>query len=277
MQNKKVSIVIPYYNNNSTISETLESVFNQTYKNFEVLIVNDGSNEEATQYLNEISNKFEIKILNQNNAGPSIARNLGAKSANGFYLLFLDADDLIDATYLEKCLNEFHKNPNLEIVYSKAKYFDYVNKDWDLPLLKFPEFLIDNCIYISALIKRDTFINLGLFDTNINFTEDWEIWMRIIKKYGATSVYRIPETLFFYRKRKEKNSLTDTRDIDDNAEKCRLYIYNKHYDLYKENKMDLVSLLTSKDDNLKYKKKYYNVWYRKLFYNLKKKNDGKKE
>lgn len=277
MQNKKVSIVIPYYNNNSTILETLESVFNQTYKNFEVLIVNDGSNEEAALYLNEISNKFELSILNQNNAGPSIARNLGAKNATGFYLLFLDADDLIDTTYLEKCINEFDKNPKLEIVYSKAKYFDYVNEDWNLPLLKFPEFLIDNCIYISALIKRDTFINLGLFDTNINFTEDWEIWMRIIKKYGEASVYRIPETLFFYRKRKEKNSLTDTRDVNDNAEICRLYIYNKHYDLYKENNLGLVTLLTSKDDNLKYKKKYYNVWYRKLFYSLTKKNNGKKE
>lgn len=277
MQNKKVSIVIPYYNNNSTILETLESVFNQTYKNFEVLIVNDGSNEEAALYLNEISNKFELSILNQNNAGPSIARNLGAKNATGFYLLFLDADDLIDTTYLEKCINEFDKNPKLEIVYSKAKYFDYVNEDWNLPLLKFPEFLIDNCIYISALIKRDTFINLGLFDTNINFTEDWEIWMRIIKKYGEASVYRISETLFFYRKRKEKNSLTDTRDVNDNAEICRLYIYNKHYDLYKENNLGLVTLLTSKDDNLKYKKKYYNVWYRKLFYSLTKKNNGKKE
>lgn len=270
MQNEKVSIVIPYYNNDSTILETIQSIVNQTYKNIELIIVDDGSKESSHQKLKENAINHNITILKQLNSGPSIARNLGAQKSTGFYLLFIDADDIIENSYIEKCVNKFNEDSSLEIVYTKAKYFDYINEDWYLPELKFPEFLINNCIFISALIKRDTFINLGSFDTNINFTEDWELWMRIIKKYGIQSVFKIPEILFFYRKRKEKNSLTDTRDIDDNSEKCRLYIYNKHYDLYKKHKLDLVTLITAKDNNLKYKRKYYNVWYRKLFYNLKK-------
>lgn len=272
--NDKVSVIIPYYNNDKTIEDTIKSVVNQTHKNIETIVVNDGSEEISELFLEKINSQYNIIVLKQPNSGPSIARNLGAKIASGYYLLFLDADDIIAESYIEKCVSKFNDDKNLEIVYSKAKYFDYVNKDWNLAELQFPDFLINNCIYISSLIKRDTFINIGLFDTNIAFTEDWELWMRIIKQNGLKSVYKIPETLFFYRKRKEKNSLTDTRDIDNNAEKCRLYIYNKHYDLYKKYNLDLVTLITSVDDNLKYKRKYYNIWYKRLFYTLKKQNNG---
>ena len=270
MKKEKVSVVIPYFNNDSTIVETINSIVNQTYKNIEIIIIDDGSRDDSFVKLAEIASNNNIKLLKQSNSGPSIARNLGAHNATGYYLLFIDADDSIDATYIEKCVTEFDNNSNLEIVYSKAKFFDDRNDEWNLPELKLPDFLINNCIFISAVIKRNTFIDLGSFDTNINFTEDWELWIRIVKKHGIQSVFKIQETLFFYRKRREKNSLTDTCDVDDNSEKCRLYIYNKHYDFYKENKLDLVTLVTSKDDNLKYKNKYYNVWYRKLFYNLKK-------
>lgn len=270
MPKDKVSVVIPYYNNETTIEETLNSVINQTHKNLEIVIVDDGSKEVSHSFLEKLEEQYNLTILKQTNSGPSVARNYGAQKSSGNYLLFLDADDKIEETYIEKCISKFDENSALQIVYSNARYFDYKNEDWILPDLKFPEFLIDNCIFISAIIKRETFIEIGLFDTNINFTEDWELWMRIIKKYSTNSVYRIPETLFYYRKRKEKNSLTDTRDVDDNAEKCRLYIYNKHYDLYKNHNLDLISLITSVNDNLKYKKKYYNIWYKKLFYNFKK-------
>lgn len=270
MSKDKVSIVVPYYNNETTIEETIKSVVNQKHKNLEILIVDDGSTEVSYSLLKKLGEQYNLTILKQTNSGPSVARNYGAQKSSGQYLLFLDADDKIDETYIEKCISKFNENSALQIVYSKARYFDYKNEDWILPELKFPEFLIDNCIFISALIKRETFIEIGLFDTNINFTEDWELWMRIIKKYSINSVYRIPETLFYYRKRQEKNSLTDTRDIDDNAEKCRLYIYSKHYDLYKKHNLDLISLIMSVNDNLKYKRKYYNIWYKKLFYNLKK-------
>ena len=270
MSKDKVSVVIPYYNNETTIEETLNSVINQTHKNLEIVIVDDGSKEVSYSFLEKLGEQYNLTVLKQTNSGPSVARNYGAQKSSGQYLLFLDADDKIEKTYIEKCISKFDENSALQIVYSNARYFDYKNEDWILPELKFPEFLIDNCIFISAIIKRETFIEIGLFDTNINFTEDWELWMRIIKKNSINSVYRIPETLFYYRKRKEKNSLTDTRDIDDNAEKCRLYIYNKHYDLYKNHNLGLISLITSVNDNLKYKRKYYNIWYKKLFYNFKK-------
>lgn len=269
IKNTKVSIVIPYHNNQKTIEDTINSIINQTYKNIEVIIVNDGSDVVSDVFLEKIGLKFNINVLKQPNSGPSIARNLGAENALGYYLLFLDADDIIEKTYIEKCISEFNHNNNLEIVYSNAKFFDFINKDWNLPELKFPDFLLNNCIHISCLIKRETFINIGSFDTNIAFTEDWELWMRIIKKHGIQSVHKIPEKLFFYRKRKEKNSLTDMMNDNDNAEKCRLYIYNKHYDLYKKYQLDLVTLIMSVNDNFKYKRKYYNIWYKKLFYKLK--------
>lgn len=268
MTNKKISIIIPYFNNENTIVETLDSVFSQHHKNIEVIVINDGSKKQSLDFLNSLTLKYTITVLSQDNSGPSIARNYGSTIATGEFLLFLDADDLIHETYLQKCLEQFNQNNKLEIVYCEARYFEAINEDWNLPEVKFPQFLLNNCIFISALIKAETFNTIGKFDTNINILEDWDLWLRIMKKYGENCSYRIPEKLFFYRKRNTKNSITDTSELDEKAEKCRLYVYNKNYDFYKKYQLDLTSLFNAANEHLRFKRKYYNVWYRKLFYGI---------
>ena len=134
-----------------------------------------------------------------------------------------------------------------------------------------PNFLLNNCIFICSLIKRETFIEVGKFDTNLTFTEDWDLWIRIVKTKGIHCVHRIPEVLFYYRKRQSKTSLTDNMEVNNNAEKSRLYIYTKHYDFYKKYYLGLESLMHTIYENLDYKERYYNIWYKKLFYKLKKK------
>lgn len=100
MGDKKVSIVIPFYSHIEWLYEALESVFAQTYTNYEVIIVNDGSNEDMTDFLNKYS--YRIKYIYQENSGPGAARNNGIRHASGDYIAFEDSDDLWLPTKLEK-------------------------------------------------------------------------------------------------------------------------------------------------------------------------------
>jgi glycosyltransferase involved in cell wall biosynthesis len=229
-----VSIVIPCYNNVSTIVETLNSIINQTYKNIEIVIIDDGSVEDIQTKIKHFINNNSVVLKKQENKGVSAARNYGASLAKGIYLLFIDADDMILPRYIEKCVSEFDQNPALKIVYSEARFFDRENGTWNLPkYIDFKNFLIGNCIFISALIKKEDFDNADGFDTSLDFYEDWDLWISILKKGG--SVYQIPEELFLYRKHNDNSSASDKADNLKNIHsKNRLKIYNKHYDSFTE-------------------------------------------
>ena len=259
--NPKVSVIVPCYNNEKHIEETLISVKKQTYPNVEIIVVNDGSTDNSIEIINK--NSFDVKIINQENHGPSHARNRGSEISSGKYLLFVDGDDIIDPSYISKCVDILESNETVNIVYTKSNYFDAINKEWKLPEMKLPDFLISNCIPVTAMIRKLVFEEVGRFDENLRYIEDWELWIRIVKKYGG--VHCIPEKLFFYRKSNNNKSLTDTYSLTNIESKSRLYIYNKHYEWYELNGLDMLTLFSS----IKYKKKYYSIWYKKLFYCLK--------
>ncbi|UQD57404.1 glycosyltransferase [Flavobacterium sp. K5-23] len=267
--NPKISVIIPCYNNEKTIIDTVKSVIDQEYTSIEIIIINDGSTDNSldivTNYISK--NNLDIILINQKNTGASKARNNGALQASGKYLLFLDADDIISKCYLRKCIQHLEQDKTLNIVYSGAEYFGARKGPWKLPEYSISNFLESNCIPVSAVIKRDVFNKVGGFDENLIYTEDWELWIKIIKDFGG--VYKINEPLFFYRKNEDKSSITD--NSKNLGQKSTIYIYNKHYDFFSKNKYDIETLLKSKDSNEKYKKKYYNVWYRKLFYKITKK------
>lgn len=257
-----VSVIIPCYNNQNTIVETIQSVIKQTHKSIELIIVNDGSIDGSLQKISEfITNQANIKLINQANQGPSASRNNGAEFANGKYLVFLDADDLLHETYVEKCVAYFEKNPKTNIVYSNAEFFEAKTGKWKLPNFKIDKFLVINSIPIFATIRTEHFKDVKGFDTNLHFMEDMELWIRIIKKFGD-GVYKIPETLFYYRKSNNKTSLTDNHTVNRISDKSLLYIYNKHYEFYREYNLDIFNILR----NNKYKEKYYSIWYKKMFY-----------
>jgi glycosyltransferase involved in cell wall biosynthesis len=267
----KISVIIPCYNNETTILETIESINQQEYTSIEMIIVNDGSTDKSEQIISDyikINKITNILLINQINSGPSKSRNNGADRATGKYLLFLDADDIIASTYITKCIRYLENHQTLNIIYSKADYFGAKNKTWNLPDFNLQNFLESNCIPISAVIRNKIFQKVGKFDENLNYTEDWELWIRIVKEFGG--VYKIPETLFFYRKRFDKSSITDNKKNKKIRDKSTLYIYNKHYEYFSKNNYDIETLLKSRDSAQKYKKKYYNVWYRKYFYKIKK-------
>lgn len=263
--NEKISIIIPYYKGEDYIHETLKSVYDQTYQNFEVIIVNDGSERAALDLIEKNSDFKNLKIIHQENQGQSSARNNGVKSATGKYILFLDCDDLIDKKFLDKTHQILSKNNQTRICYTKGKFFEKTDKEWVLQPFNIFDFLIENCIPITALIYKEDFEKVGGFDTQLNYYEDWDFWISLVE-IGA-KVHKIDEFLFFYRIRNTTDSLTNT-SIDNSSRLSDNFfeIYKKHYTFYKQNGLDFHNIMSLIRENKKYKVKYYDEWYRKLIY-----------
>lgn len=206
-QSPTVSVMIPYYNCKEYIVETIQSVLSQSHQNFEIIIVDDGSDPEHADYLKEfLAGKPAIRYAVQNNQGVAAARNHAARLAGGKYFLFLDSDDLILPDYIEKCLTVLENNPDCKLVYPLAEYFNAQEGLWNLPDYDGLESLLKgNRIPIISMHRAEDFVSLGGFDENLTTHEDWDLWIRLLSNGGT--VIRIPEVLFRYRKRRDGLSL----------------------------------------------------------------------
>lgn len=267
----EVSIIIPCYNVENTVNETLESVLLQTYKNIEIILIDDGSNDGTLSILKSYAEKHEnIKLIVQENKGLPASRNAGADLSSGTFLLFLDSDDKLHPTYVEKCINKFRDDPNLDLVYSITELFEAQSGRFALSKYSYKQILIENCIPATAMIKARQFKEIGGYDSTLRLLEDWDLWIRYL--YRFPNVFQIQEPLFFYRKRWTKDSMTD-RNIQKGhflSQEIHFEIFKKHYAIYSEYGYAIENLFHAVKEAQKYRKKYYNVWYRKLFYQIRK-------
>lgn len=173
-----VSIIIPCYNMGSLLTETLDSV-RRVYQSaiHEVIIVNDGSTDAQT--LQILSDLKEFKVVHKDNGGLSSARNAGIAVANGKYLLFLDADNLLTDGYLTKGVEVLNHQPGVDIVYGESETFGdstglLFTKPYDLQTL-----LSFNYIDACCLVRKSLFDEIGGFDEKMKMGfEDWEMWLR---------------------------------------------------------------------------------------------------
>lgn len=232
-QSPTVSVMIPYYNCKEYIVETIQSVLSQSHQNFEIIIVDDGSDSEHADYLREfLADKPAIRYAVQNNQGVAAARNHAARLAGGKYFLFLDSDDLILPDYIEKCVAVLESNPDCKLVYPLAEYFDAQEGLWNLPDYDGLESLLKgNRIPIISMHRAEDFVSLGGFDENLTTHEDWDFWIRLLSNGGT--VIRIPEVLFRYRKRRDGSSLINRleQNPDSNREDWQK-VYEKNRALF---------------------------------------------
>lgn len=189
MNKPLVSVIIPAYKAASFITETLESVFAQTFKDFEVIIINDGSpdTEEFERVLQPYMSR--VAYIKQKNRGPSAARNVGILRAGSEYVAFLDADDLWLPEYLNQQMRLFKQMPSLDLVYADVlQYYssiaDGVPYSQDCPSrgpVTFESLLTEECqIPTSAVIvRRQVVQDAGLFDEQLWRCEDYDLWLRI--------------------------------------------------------------------------------------------------
>lgn len=267
-QKDLVSIVIPAYNVERTVRETLESVVNQSYKGLEVIIVDDGSTDNTFNIITEFAKDYSnIQVFKKYNEGLPATRNYGFQFVSGEYLLFLDADDILDESYVTSCIEQFQKNNQLDIVYTQTQFFERETGILELATFSKQTILRTNCFTATAMMKSDNFKTIGLYDTNLKFAEDWEMWIRMTQDFD--NVYKIDKPLFYYRKRHSNDSMTDQNWKANISDASLLYIYNKHYALFKKFDFGIEKLIDRVSSEEKYKNKYYNIWYKKLFYYIK--------
>lgn len=202
----KVSVVIPTYNRSTLVGKAIKSVLGQTFKDLELIVVNDGSTDETERVLEASRRKdHRFNYVTINNSDRAAARNAGIKLSRGQYLAFLDDDDWWARDKLVKQLKLFKTSrfkKNLGLVYCWHYWVDAQgNKTGQLQIGKrgdvFPEIIKGNMICGSgsaALVKRGCFEKLGLFNEKFKLAEDWEMWIRITNHY---TVDFVPELLIY--------------------------------------------------------------------------------
>lgn len=230
---KKISVIIPCYNHSDYLLDAVKSVVNSTYKNLEIIVVNDGSTEKTPQEIQSMLMSFDnVILINQENSGVCAARNNGIIKASGEYILPLDADDRIADTYIEKAVSILEQNPDIGIVYCEAEFFGTgQNKKWNLKPATLSNMLIQNRIFPSGIYRKSKFLEVGGYKKEMELgCEDWDLWLSIIET-GA-KVYQIPEVLFYYRKQQNERTKQSLRPI--NYLKIRLNIVKFHKELYSQ-------------------------------------------
>ena len=203
----KVSVVIPTYNRQRLVQDTIDSVLRQTFEDLELIVIDDGSTDDTRRVLQDRYGT-RIRYVYQENQGESAARNHGIALADGEYVAFVDSDDLWHPQKLERQVEVSDADPGIGLGSTQAYWINYQG----LRLRRTPdgqgrqgesiswgELILDNVIAgggSSALIRKECLERTGGFDQSIRFGEEWDLWIRIAHD---SRVHQIPVPLVYYR------------------------------------------------------------------------------
>ncbi len=248
-KNIKVTVIIPTYNDSKHITHSIESVFNQSFKDYEIIVIDDGSTDDTKIILKSYVESGQIIYLYQANSGQSIARNNGINNSNGIYISFIDSDDeWIDKDKLKKQVDFLDDNLDYVMVgtsgiitdENKSKIFDYSVPESDFLIRQ--SILIKNpFIQSSVVIRKNILIEVGLFPfrEDIN-AEDYSLWLMLGLK-GKLFNLISPMTSYMLREGntsslKKKDILKDNISLIKkynnkypNYEKALLFAYGKFF------------------------------------------------
>lgn len=239
----KVSIIIPVHNCAKYITESIDSVLSQTYRDFELIVVDDGSTDNLRSVLNEYIDNGKILYLYQPQGGPGAARNSGIHKATGNYIAFLDADDLWDPSKLEKQFDYLRLHEDILIVHTNASYIDEngrqilindeeYNRQYTIQSGDIFEGLLlkkTDIVFSSLLFNKDCLSKVGLIDESLRTAEDTHFLIRLAKiyKFGY-----IPEKCVIKRAHKQNLSSNAYLSMENNGTfRCIAKIYNQFPDV----------------------------------------------
>lgn len=202
----KVSIVIPAYNTMAYLPQALTSALEQTFTDFDVLIVNDGSTDSIEAWASQFTDP-RVRLLTQANQGLPGARNTGIAHTKGEYIAFLDGDDIWELDKLAKQVAFLDSRPRVGLVHTSVSFVDERGNAVSRPVAAhgdgnlYKEFLTFNEFYMvrcgsTPLVRRECFEKVGLFNPALKFSEDWEMWTRVAAHYHIAA---IEEKLVLYR------------------------------------------------------------------------------
>ncbi|HEV2483376.1 MAG TPA: glycosyltransferase family A protein [Puia sp.] len=240
-----VSVLIPCYNHGKYIDDAVESVLQQTYKNVEIIVVDAGSDDPLTRHKLAAYEKPATRVLTSpRQIFPSEARNLAFSVAAGEYLLTLDADDLVEKTFIEKTMKRLSEDAGSGAASGKVMYFGYEEGFLDYRGGMLEDILRQMGSHLCALIRRSAWMEIGGFDESVNDGyEDWEFWIRLTKAGWAISI--VPEILVYYRQ-KESSRVTEVFIHQTDLIK---QLQDKHKDVYSNPFLYLKKMLDGNTGN----------------------------
>ncbi|MCT7970923.1 glycosyltransferase family 2 protein [Laspinema olomoucense] len=204
----KISVIIPAYNAEATILETIDSVLKQTFTDFELLVINDGSQDNTQTVVESISDS-RVRVISYPNGGVCVARNRGIFLAKGELIAFLDADDLWTLDKLEKQYTALQEHPEAGVAYSWTCFMDITDSQTPptfLPSLEYQwtgnvykNLLVQDFIHSGSntLMRREAIASVGEFDQTCAGCADWDYWLRLAAKWPFVVVKKCQ---IFYRR-----------------------------------------------------------------------------
>lgn len=207
----KVSVIIAAYNLIAYLPETIANVLEQTYTDFEVIVVDDGSTDNTAQWVAQIEDP-RVRLISQSNMGLSGACNTGIMNTTGEYITFLDADDLWEKTKLAQQVAILDNHPEVSIVYNWVTYINEAGESTGRIVKPTAEgYIWQQMIEVNQIecgsvimLRRSCFDRVGLFDTNLkSYVQDWDLWLRLALHYQFKL---IPQPLVYYRQRASSGS-----------------------------------------------------------------------
>jgi len=192
------SIIIPTFNRKPLLKIAVDSAFNQTFTDFEIIVIDDGSSDDTSEMIRSYEDK-RLTFLTQSNHGVAHARNRGLEKASGKFIAFLDSDDRWTKEKLEKTAEYIAQFPSIGIFhteetwYRRGKFLSHKEKHKKPSGYVYKKALPLCCISIStAVIKKEVFEDVGTFDESLEACEDYDFWLRAASQY---EVKLIPEEL----------------------------------------------------------------------------------
>jgi len=253
-----ISVIIPCFNQGLYLEEAVDSVLAQTYQNFEIIIVDDGSTDEYTKSLLNNFLRPKTIVFRTANKGVSAARNFGISKSTGDFILPLDADDVIGNEFLEKVLKYADK---YDIIYTATKCFGDEKNELALSYFSIEKQLKQNLIVNTALYSKRMWQQVDGYDEKMrNGWEDWDFWLKLIE-HNAT-VFRINEKLFFYRiisnSRNRSFSHIERLSLEQQLIANHIDLYRKYFPEPLTILRELDALRMEKAEFEKYKQQIYN-------------------
>lgn len=224
------SIIIPSYNRAHILNRAIQGVLVQTFQDFEIIIVDDGSTDNTKTILQEYSSDARVKYIYQNNCGVCVARNIGAKAAEAGYLLFLDSDDTVEESWLQDFYNSL-VNQHFDIAYCNITLIEVngTTKQIDSSNPYGNNTGKGSDMVGSWAVKKEIFMKVGMYDTNIKFGENSELRLRL--GFEKPNIVLVDKYNFNYYASPDGGSKNSQNKID-----SILYTLNKHKAHYDINK-----------------------------------------
>ena len=235
----KVSVVMPFYNQSAFVEEAVQSVQAQTYKNVELIIVNDGSTEDGAQTFLSKYESSTIKVFHTANKGVAAARNFGIAQSTGEYILPLDADDYIHKDLIKTAVEVLDNQASISLIRTGVQYVGVNTGTYFLPSYSRQGHLLQNLFFNTSLMRRSAMLAIGGYDENfIDGWEDWDMFLRYVN--DDSEVFTINQAYLYYRL---KISSKNADLVFQKREKVEQQLYKKHIDLYLQYFSNPVTLL----------------------------------